>query len=244
MSVAVAIENLSIDFRAGSGRFSAVRDVSLSVEQGETFGLIGPSGCGKTTVLRALAGLNTRWSGAISVFGTPLTAGQKITGETRRNIQMVFQDPYSSLHPRHRISRTLGEPLAVNGAENVDAGVRLALDQVGLSAAIAGRYPHQLSGGQRQRVAIARALLLKPKLLLLDEPTSALDVTVQAEILNLLNDLKAAHPMTFVLVSHDPGVIAHMCDRGVLMHRGEIAKALDRGALAELARGRPTARPS
>jgi peptide/nickel transport system ATP-binding protein len=111
--------------------------------------------------------------------------------------------------------------------------VRTALDQVGLPAAAAGRYPHQLSGGQRQRVAIARALLLKPKLLLLDEPTSALDVSVQAEILNLLNDLKASHGMTFVLVSHDPGVVAHMCDRAVLMQAGRIESELDRAALSQ-----------
>jgi peptide/nickel transport system ATP-binding protein len=122
--------------------------------------------------------------------------------------------------------------LALRGAANIEQEVRIALDRVGLSPAIAGRYPHQLSGGQRQRVAIARALLLKPKLLLLDEPTSALDVSVQAEILNLLNDLKATDGMTFILVSHDPGVVAHMCDRAVTMQSGRIERELDRAALA------------
>ncbi|OBZ94624.1 peptide ABC transporter ATP-binding protein [Pararhizobium polonicum] len=234
MTAAVSVHQLSISFQSEKTRFSAVRDVSFFVEAGETFGLIGPSGCGKTTVLRAIAGLNTGWTGAIDVFGTALEPGRKITGETRRNIQMVFQAPYSSLHPRHRIARILGEPLKVHGVEGIDAAVRAALDQVGLVAAIAGRYPHQLSGGQRQRVAIARALLLKPKLLLLDEPTSALDVTVQAEILNLLNDLKVSHRITFILVSHDAGVIGHMCDRGVLMSHGQIARELDRAALSEL----------
>jgi peptide/nickel transport system ATP-binding protein len=145
---------------------------------------------------------------------------------------MVFQDPYSSLHPRHRIRRILGEPLALRRIADIEDHVLTALDQVGLNRSIAGRYPHQLSGGQRQRVAIARALLLKPKLLLLDEPTSALDVSVQADILNLLNDLKAAHGMTFVLVSHDPGVVAHMCDRAVTMQAGSIEHELDRSALA------------
>jgi peptide/nickel transport system ATP-binding protein len=233
---ALSLDNLSVTFQGhgqGGGKgFTAVRDVSFTVASGETFGLIGPSGCGKTTVLRAVAGLNIGWQGAISVFGEPLHPGRKITGALRGNIQMVFQDPYSSLHPRHRISRILGEPLSLRGIAGVEEAVRIALDQVGLSAAIAGRYPHQLSGGQRQRVAIARALLLKPKLLLLDEPTSALDVSVQAEILNLLNDLKAAHGMTFVLVSHDPGVVAHMCDRAVTMQAGGIESLLDRAALS------------
>lgn len=234
MTSAVSVEQLSISFPSAKTRFTAVSDVTFSVEEGQTFGLIGPSGCGKTTVLRAIAGLNTGWTGLIDIFGAKLEPGRKITGDTRRNIQMVFQDPYSSLHPRHRIAHILGEPLKVHGAEGIDAAVGIALDQVGLSPALAGRYPHQLSGGQRQRVAIARALLLKPKLLLLDEPTSALDVTVQAEILNLLNDLKASHRMTFILVSHDAGVIGHMCDRGVLMSHGRIARALDRAALSEL----------
>jgi peptide/nickel transport system ATP-binding protein len=144
----------------------------------------------------------------------------------------VFQDPYSSLHPRHHIRRILGEPLALRGVANIEDHVLTALGQVGLDPSIAGRYPHQLSGGQRQRVAITRALLLKPKLLLLDEPTSALDVSVQAEILNLLNDLKSLHGTTFVLVSHDPGVVAHMCDRAVAMRAGRIERELDRSALA------------
>jgi peptide/nickel transport system ATP-binding protein len=229
---ALTVQDLSVTFQGGAKGFTAVRGVGFEVEAGQTFGLIGPSGCGKTTVLRAIAGLNTNWQGEISVFGQPLRSGHKITGALRAEIQMVFQDPYSSLHPRHRIVRILGEPLSIRGARNVKDEVREALARVGLSAAIAGRYPHQLSGGQRQRVAIARALLLKPKLLLLDEPTSALDVSVQAGILNLLNELKASYGMTFILVSHDPGVVAHMCDRAVTMQAGRIECELDRAALA------------
>ncbi|MDE1993005.1 MAG: ABC transporter ATP-binding protein [Rhizobiaceae bacterium] len=225
---ALAVENLSIAFEGAKGRFAAVRDVGFAVEKGETFGLIGPSGCGKTTVLRAIAGLNTNWAGSIQVFGQALQPERKITGALRRDIQMVFQDPYSSLHPRHHIRRILGEPLAIQGSTTVEADVLEALRRVGLPSAVAGRYPHQLSGGQRQRVAIARALLRKPKLLLLDEPTSALDVSVQAEILNLLNDLKASEGMTLVLVSHDPGVVAHMCDRAVRMEKGAILRAMTR----------------
>jgi peptide/nickel transport system ATP-binding protein len=229
---AVSVDNLVVGFESSGTRFTAVRDVSFSVQAGETFGLVGPSGCGKTTVLRAVAGLNTNWQGAIKVFDTPLQAGQKITGKLRNDIQMVFQDPYSSLHPRHRIARVLGEPLAIRGERNIDRQVIEALAKVGLAPAMAGRYPHQLSGGQRQRVAIARALLLKPSLLLLDEPTSALDISVQAEILNLLNDLKRSQGMTLLLVSHDPGVIAHMCDRAVVMKSGVIDRDLDRASLA------------
>ena len=228
---ALSVSDLSVTFQGGGKRFTAVRGVSFDVAAGETLGLIGPSGCGKTTVLRAIAGLNTNWAGSIAVFGEALLPGQKIAGELRSNIQMVFQDPYSSLHPRHRISRILGEPLSLRRVANVEGHVRDALDQVGLPPASADRYPHQLSGGQRQRVAIARALLLKPKLLLLDEPTSALDVSVQAEILNLLNDLKASHAMTFVLVSHDPGVVAHMCDRAIAMESGLVKRLLERDLL-------------
>jgi len=229
---ALAVENLTIGFDTSGARFTAVDDVSFVVVEGETFGLVGPSGCGKTTVLRAVAGLNTHWQGAITVFGSPLQPRRKITGPLRSDIQMVFQDPYSSLHPRHRIARILGEPLAIRGLRDVERQTANALGQVGLAPAIAGRYPHQLSGGQRQRVAIARALLLKPRLLLLDEPTSALDISVQAGILNLLNDLKRDHGMALILVSHDPGVVAHMCDRAVTMRSGRIDRHIDRAALA------------
>jgi peptide/nickel transport system ATP-binding protein len=229
---ALSVRNLSVTFQGDGKGFTAVRDVGFTVEAGRTFGLIGPSGCGKTTVLRAIAGLNTDWEGEIEVFGDSLQRGRKIGGTLRSDIQMVFQDPYASLHPRHRIARILGEPLSIRGVRNVEGEVRGALVGVGLPGAVASRYPHQLSGGQRQRVAIARALLLKPRLLLLDEPTSALDVSVQAGVLNLLNDLKASHGMTFILVSHDPGVIAHMCDGAVSMRAGAIDRVLDRAALA------------
>jgi len=230
---ALTVENLSVSFRKAQGHFTAVRDNSFIVAEGETFGLIGPSGCGKTTALRVIAGLNTRWSGSIQAFGHALRPDHKITGRLRQDIQMVFQDPYASLHPRHRIRRILGEPLGIHGSRDVEADTMEALQRVGLAPSIADRYPHQLSGGQRQRVAIARALLLKPRLLLLDEPTSALDISVQAEILNLLNDLKAATNMTLVLVSHDPGVVAHMCDRAVLMEKGRISRHLDRSGIPE-----------
>ncbi|WP_448954467.1 ABC transporter ATP-binding protein [Labrys neptuniae] len=229
---ALSIEGLEISFQRRGRPFAAVGGVSFAVEPGETFGLVGPSGCGKSTVLRAVAGLNRQWRGAIAVFGQALQPGQAIAGRLRRDIQMVFQDPYASLHPRHRIGRVLGEPLEIIGQSDIAGRIRAILADVGLAADIAERYPHELSGGQRQRVAIARALLLEPRLLLLDEPTSALDISVQAGILNLLNDLKQRHGMTLVLVSHDPDVIGHMCDRAARMAAGRIEALLDRQDLA------------
>lgn len=229
---ALSVRDLSVSFPGKEKAFTAVRDISFDVGEGKTFGLIGPSGCGKTTALRAIAGLNLHWTGEISVFGQAFQPGRKLTGKLRAEVQMVFQDPYSSLHPRHRISRILAEPLQIRGSKDIALSIEEVLGKVGLPKAILDRYPHQLSGGQRQRVAIARALLLKPRLLLLDEPTSALDVSVQAGVLNLLNELKTSDGMTFILVSHDPGVIAHMCDEAVLMQAGSIVDRLDRAALA------------
>ena len=213
------------------GNVSIIKGISLSIHEGEFIVLVGPSGCGKSTILRVLAGLQREWRGSIALLGEALTPGRRFEGELRRNVQMVFQDPWASLHPNHTISRTLSEPLNIRGETQVAEKVANALHEVGLSADAGRRYPHQLSGGQRQRVAIARALLLRPQLLLLDEPTSALDMSVQAEILNLLNRLKAAHDMTYLLVSHDADVIAHMSDRAALMAHGKIQKVFDREAM-------------
>ncbi|KFC03800.1 ATP-binding component of an ABC superfamily dipeptide transporter [Trabulsiella guamensis ATCC 49490] len=210
----------------------AVRDATLHVAVGETFSLIGESGCGKSTLLRVLAGLQREWQGQVSLFDTSIRPGTRFQGKLRRNVQMVFQDPYASLHPNHTLYRTLAEPLKIHGETDINTRVTTALTDVGLPADAVLRYPHQLSGGQRQRVAIARALLLRPKLLLLDEPTSALDMSVQAEILNLLNRLKAQHGMTYLLVSHDADVIAHMSDRAAFMADGAIQRVFDRAALA------------
>lgn len=221
------LENVRIAF----GDNVAVQDARFRVEAGETFSLIGASGCGKSTLLRMLAGLNRRWLGRLHLFGKPITPGQRFAGSLRRNVQMVFQDPYASLHPNHSLLRTLSEPLRIHREPDVERRVSTALEQVGLAPDIAQRYPHQLSGGQRQRVAIARALLLRPRLLLLDEPTSALDMSVQAEILNLLNRLKAEHDMTYLLVSHDADVVAHMSDRAAFMAQGVIQRFFDREAL-------------
>ncbi|VUC87017.1 dipeptide transport ATP-binding protein DppF [Raoultella terrigena] len=213
------------------GAKTAVSAASFSVDAGETFSLIGASGCGKSTILRVLGGLQRDWSGEVALFGKAITPGVRFQGPLRRNVQMVFQDPYASLHPNHTLWRTLAEPLEIHGISDIAQRVTTALEQVGLPADAARRYPHQLSGGQRQRVAIARALLLRPQILLLDEPTSALDMSVQAEILNLLNRLKQEHGMTYLLVSHDADVVAHMSDRAAFMAEGAIQRFFDREAL-------------
>ena len=223
----VNLNNLQVNF----AEKTAVSAASFAVDAGETFSLIGASGCGKSTILRVLAGLQRDWRGRVELFDKALTPGARFQGELRRNVQMVFQDPYASLHPNHTLWRTLAEPLKIHAIGEIEQRVSTALQEVGLPADAARRYPHQFSGGQRQRVAIARALLLRPKILLLDEPTSALDMSVQAEILNLLNRLKQEHGMTYLLVSHDADVIAHMSDRAAFMAEGVIQRFFDREAL-------------
>ncbi|HFI5333017.1 MULTISPECIES: ABC transporter ATP-binding protein [Serratia] len=218
----ITLENLSVSHRQGYEIRTVVHDVNLHIEPGECFGLVGPSGCGKSSLLWVLAGLNENWSGGFQLLGRDLQPGRPFTGDLRREVQMVFQDPYASLHPKHRLLRTLAEPLKLLKERNIEQKISAGFRQVGLDPRLLDRYPHQLSGGQRQRVAIVRALLLKPKLLLLDEPTSALDMSVQAEILNLLNELKQAGDLTMILVSHDADVIDHMCDRSVAMAHGRL----------------------
>jgi len=218
----IELQTLSVSHRQGYEQRTVVRDMSLTVAGGECFGLVGPSGCGKSSLLWVMAGLNPNWRGGMRLAGHNVSPGHAFTGQLRRDVQMVFQDPYASLHPRHRLRRTLAEPLKLLRVSDIDQRIDSGFRHVGLDPALADRYPHQLSGGQRQRVAIVRALLLEPKILLLDEPTSALDMSVQAEILNLLNILKQQDKLTMVLVSHDPDVIDHMCDHSVRMERGHI----------------------
>ena len=235
----IDIGQLQVTFEQRGRRQAVLDGLNLRIGEGETFGLIGPSGCGKSTLLRVLAGVQREWHGRIRVFDHELVSGKRFRGDLRREVQMVFQDPFASLHPRHTVGRALGEPLRVNGVAHVETRIFEALDEVGLPRTMAARYPHQMSGGQRQRVAIARALLLRPRLLLLDEPTSALDMSVQAEILNLLTTLKTAHRITVLLVSHDPNVIAHLCDRAALMHAGRVERLLARDALVAWSHAAP-----
>jgi peptide/nickel transport system ATP-binding protein len=216
------IQHLHVVFGSGRLRTDAVKDVSFRVAPGEAYGLVGESGSGKSTVLRAICGLAPVTAGRIAVDGREASTPRDKA--FYRTVQMVFQDPYASLHPRHTVDRTLSEPLAIHGERDVEARIALALKEVGLGPSFRFRYPHQLSGGQRQRVAIARALILRPKLLLLDEPTSALDASVQAEILNLLDDLRVRMGLTYVLVSHDLAVVAHLCERLLVMRHGAAAE--------------------
>ncbi|TCV95109.1 ABC transporter ATP-binding protein [Biostraticola tofi] len=227
----IDVRNLSVSFGKENALKQVVRDVSFSVIKGQTLGIIGESGCGKSTLLRSLAGLDGHWTGQVKLNGVQV--GRTRTRQQLLLTQMIFQDPFGSIHPRHRISRILAEPIrAMKRGTGWDRVVP-ALEQVGLSADFADRFPHQLSGGQRQRVAIARALMLQPDILLLDEPTSALDVSVQAEVLNLMSDIKDERHLTYVLVSHDLSVIAHMCDRVLVMKDGVFVDDLSRDDLRQ-----------
>jgi len=208
------------------GAHVAVDDVSLQVLPGCSLGIVGESGSGKSTVLRAICGLAPRASGNVQLLGLEAAPG---TPAFRRQVQMVFQDPYASLHPRQTVDRILAEPLAIHRigrGDEREARIERALDEVGLDRGFRFRYPHQLSGGQRQRVAIARSLILEPQLLLLDEPTSALDASVQAEVLNLLEALRRQRTLSFVMVSHDLAVVTHLCEQLVVMQRGRIVETL------------------
>jgi len=229
--VAIDVASLSVTLPGPGGGHPVIRALDLKVRAGEVFGLVGASGCGKSTLLRVLAGVQRQWTGSIRLLNHRLAPGRRFKGELRSAVQMIFQDPYASLHPLHTIERTLIEPLALQGVAEPLERVRQALNEVRLAAVIAKRFPHQLSGGQRQRVAIARALLMRPRILLLDEPTSALDMSVQAEILNLLNQVRIAHAMTLVLVSHDRDVIDHMCDRAAVMREGRIVELMERAEM-------------
>jgi peptide/nickel transport system ATP-binding protein len=222
---ALEVRNLDVWFGTGNAFSLAVRDVSFDVADGESFGLVGESGSGKSTILRTIAGLVPTWRGTMIVADETLAA--KRSKAFYKRVQMVFQDPYASLHPRQTVDRILSEAMTLHGLDDIDGRIVRLLDDVGLGKGFRFRYPHQLSGGQRQRVAIARALAPEPKILLLDEPTSALDVSVQAEILNLLADLRQEHGLTFVMVSHNLGVVGHLCERLAVMKNGEFVETVD-----------------
>ena len=230
------------------GRFVAVADTSLTVAAGESFGIVGESGSGKSTVLRAICGLVPIGSGTVRLLPGSTERGDAKSAPNsvlplpgskpfRRLVQMVFQDPYGSLHPRQTVDRILAEPLAIHDIGDAETRIERALDEVGLGTGFRFRYPHQLSGGQRQRIAVARALILEPQILLLDEPTSSLDASVQAEVLNLLEELRRRRGLTFILVSHDLAVVTHMCERLMVMRRGETVELV---ASADLAASRVT----
>jgi len=229
----LSVRDLAVEYGARSlipGRkssvFRAVKGVSFDVRRGEIFGLVGESGCGKTTVANTIAGLVTQSSGTIDFQGTAL--GARREKSVRKSLQMVFQDPYSALNPRLRINVAIAEPILfyklASNAEEARQDAKTLLEAVGLPADAGSRFSHAFSGGQRQRIAIARALGPRPSLLICDEPTSALDVSVQAQLLNLLKDLRDLAGLSMLFISHDLAVIRQMCDRVAVMKSGEIVE--------------------
>lgn len=224
------VEDLKVHFPIKGGIFGqtighikAVDGVSLSIEKGKTYGLVGESGSGKTTTGRAIIGLNNITSGKITFEGQDITKINRADRNIRKEIQMIFQDPYSSLNPKKRVLDIVAEPL--RNYENLSKSeerkrVQELMERVGLSPESIIKYPHEFSGGQRQRIGIARAIALKPKLIIADEPVSALDVSVQAQVLNFMQDIQKELGLTYLFISHDLGIIRHMCDFIGIMYKG------------------------
>ncbi|WEO78196.1 ATP-binding cassette domain-containing protein [Cryobacterium sp. SO2] len=225
MTAILQLAEVGFAYRGGA---AALSDVSFSVEAGQNVGLVGESGAGKSTLLRLLLGLGRPSEGTILFDGAPLNprdrAGMR---RFRQSVQAVFQDPYSSLDPRQSVGAIVAEPLRSLGLSSGQAArdrVRAVLESVGLPADAAGRYPHAFSGGQRQRIAIARAIAPRPRLLLADEPVSALDVTTRIQVIDLLAELGLSHQLTVVMVSHDLGVVAALCERMIVLQNGRVVE--------------------
>jgi peptide/nickel transport system ATP-binding protein len=241
----VEVENLKVWFPIKSGLIldrhvgdiRAVDDVSLGIERGETLGLVGESGCGKSTVGRTILRLYKPTAGRIVFDGQDIsTLNESELRPLRRRMQMVFQDPFASLNPRHSVGRIVGEPLrthGISGRRDTTVRVRELLSTVGLPADAAGRYPHEFSGGQRQRIGLARAIALNPDFVVADEPVSALDVSIQAQIINLLEELQEEFDLTYLFIAHDLAVVRHISDRIVVMYLGWIVEVSPAAELYE-----------
>ena len=225
-------------FRKAIGACKAVDGVGFSLQKGQTLGLVGESGCGKTTLGRTILHLEKATAGQLFYRQKDIsTLSNKALKDFRREVQIIFQDPFSSLNPRITIGKAIMDPMRVHGIlsnrEERKAYVYKLLEQVGLQPAHFHRYPHEFSGGQRQRISIARAIALQPKLLICDESVAALDVSVQAQVLNLLNDLKQHFGFTYIFISHDLSVVKYMSDQLLVMNEGKIAEIGDADAIYE-----------
>ena len=225
-------------FQRAVGQVKAVDGVDLAIRKGETLGLVGESGCGKSTIGRCLLKLETPTDGSILFDGRDIaTLDRDETLAYRRRVQAVFQDPFSSLNPRMIVEDIIGEPLIVHGAASdradITRQVRALLEVCGLSSPLIDRYPHEMSGGQRQRVGIARALALRPEFILCDEAVSALDVSIQAQIIRLLEDLREEFGLTLLFIGHDLSVVRHICHRVAVMYLGKLVEIGDCDTLFE-----------
>ena len=229
MSSAISVRDAKLRF----GQTQALDGVTLEVAPRDCFGLVGESGSGKTTLMRAILGLETLSSGEIALFGAPLGTGAGGIRQRARLVQAIFQDPAASLSPRRRIGQLLDEVGEVlgEGREEARSRQQALFRRLGLSAGTADKYPYQISGGQARRVAVARALLMRPRILIADEPTAGLDVSVQGDLLNLLQELRADNDLTLVVVSHNLAVVRLIADSAAVMHRGRI---VEQGAAAQV----------
>jgi peptide/nickel transport system ATP-binding protein len=231
-SALIAADNLRKQFRLSSPASKsdllvALDDVSLELARGETLGIAGESGCGKSTLGKILAGLMKPDRGEVKFLGTPLASlPADEYRRFRRTTQMIFQDPFSSLNPRMRVADIIAEPLVISGnaADDIRTAVSRLLNTVGLNQELAQRFPDEFSGGQRQRIGIARALAAAPQVLIADEPVSALDISIQAQIINLLQEMKSSFDLSLVIISHNLSVLRHMCDRVIIMYLGAIVE--------------------
>ena len=236
MNKFIEVKNLIKEFPIKKGFFNkqtgavhAINNISFDIFKGETLGLVGESGCGKSTAGRCILGLIPPTSGSVKMNNLEITsAGSKTLQHLRKKMQIIFQNPYSSLNPRMTVKEILREPFIIHektlSKKDTDKRISELLDMVGMNESVLNRYPHEFSGGQRQRIGIARALTLNPEFIVADEPVSALDISIQAQIINLMQKLKNELGLTYLFISHDLSVIRYMCDRVVVMYLGEIAE--------------------